>query len=156
FMEQYTGLSPEEKARRRRQGLANASYVRYADDFVVLSNGTHAQVLALREELHQFLSTSLHLSLSLEKTKVTHLTDGFDFLGCQLQRGIASKGMVTKVSTSAKSMRRHLDTLQALTSPRTHAEAFAAKLTALNRIIEGWCRYYQYAGKATHQFRKLT
>jgi RNA-directed DNA polymerase len=155
FMEQYTGLTPEEKARRRRQGLANAAYVRYADDFVVLSNGTHEQVLALRDELHQFLSTSLHLSLSLEKTKVTHLNDGFDFLGFHLQRGMASKGMVTKVSISTKSMRRHLDTLQALTSPRTHADAFAAKLTALNRLVEGWCRYFQYAGKATPQFGKL-
>ena len=60
--------------------------VRYADDFVVVSNGTLAEVKAVKEELKDFLSTSLHLELSEEKTKITHINDGIDFLGFHIQR----------------------------------------------------------------------
>ena len=42
----------------------------------------------MKEELSKFLSESLRLSLSMEKTKVTHLNDGFDFLGFNLKRSI--------------------------------------------------------------------
>ena len=42
-MKKYTSLSPQEKTRRRHSGQPNFVYVRYADDFVVLSNGTKEQ-----------------------------------------------------------------------------------------------------------------
>src|SRR5262245_18739104 len=96
FVERYTGLSKREKAERRRRGQANFAYARYADDFVVLCNGTREQAMALREELQTFLSDSLRLTLSMEKTKVTHLDEGFEFLGFRLQRSLGGKGMVTK------------------------------------------------------------
>src|SRR5262245_12562427 len=67
-MGRYTALSKKEKAARRSQGMANYVYVRYADDFVVLCNGTKGEALALRQELHQFLTSALRLTLSLEKT----------------------------------------------------------------------------------------
>jgi RNA-directed DNA polymerase len=74
YMERYTALPSKEKTVRRSQGLANFVYVRYADDFVVLCNGTRVQAEQIRDELQQFLAESLHLTLSMEKTKVTHLT----------------------------------------------------------------------------------
>src|SRR5262249_45132043 len=80
-MEKYTALTLNEKAERRKAGLANFVYVRYADDFVVLCNGSRSAAEAIREELHQFLHDRLRLTLSMEKTKVTHANDGFDFLG---------------------------------------------------------------------------
>jgi RNA-directed DNA polymerase len=94
-MERYTGLSRIEKARRRRRGMANYVYVRYADDFVVLCNGTKAQADALREELSGFLTTQLRLELSQEKTTITHLNDGFECLGFRIQRRRGRAGMST-------------------------------------------------------------
>jgi group II intron reverse transcriptase/maturase len=152
FMRRYTGLSEWERAKRRRQGLANFAYARYADDFVVLCNGTKEQAHAMREELHTFLAGSLRLSLSLEKTKVTHLDDGFDFLGFRLQRSLGGKGVVTKLTLPDKAMEKHRAIIRAATSPDTHQDSFAAKILALNRIIGGWCRYYQYTSKAQVQF----
>ena len=59
----------------------NFTFARYADDFVVLCNGSRTQAEQMREELYEFLKTQLHLELSKEKTQITHLNDGFKFLG---------------------------------------------------------------------------
>jgi group II intron reverse transcriptase/maturase len=155
YMECYTALSTTEKTARRKQGLANFAYVRYADDFVVLCNGGKAQAEAMREELRNFLSSHLRLTLSMEKTQVTHLNDGFDFLGFHLRRSMGSVGMATKVLISTKGKQRHLDYLRAAMSSRTHKESAVTKILAINRVIAGWCRYYQYTSQATSDFFKI-
>jgi len=53
--------------------MCNFHYVRYCDDFVVFCNGTKAQALAMKEELKNVLA-QMGLTLSEEKTKVTHIT----------------------------------------------------------------------------------
>ncbi len=69
YMEsKYLSLSEWERQKRRRQRKANYLYVRYADDFVVLCNGTKAEALAIKEELKELLST-MGLTLSEEKAR---------------------------------------------------------------------------------------
>jgi 5-methylcytosine-specific restriction endonuclease McrA len=148
-------LSAKEKAARRRTGQANYAYARYADDFVILSNGTKAQVEGMRDEVRNFLSCELHLTLSMEKTRITHLNDGFDFLGFHIRRGMGHSGMKTKVVISARGLEKHLNALRAATAPATHEDSVILKIKALNRIIAGWCRYYQHTSKASTQFAKL-
>jgi len=155
YMEKYTALSREDKTTRRKSRMANFVYVRYADDFVILSNGSKEQALAMREEISNFLSQTLRLALSMEKTKVTHLDDGFDFLGFQVKRSMGQTGTKTKVLISDKSMKKHLEKIQSATSPDTHEDSITTKIKALNRIIAGWCRYFQYTSKASVQFGKL-
>jgi len=156
FMRRYTDFSEWEKTKRRKAGLGNVAYVRYADDFVVLSNGTKDQAYALRDELQQFLSEELHLTLSMEKTKVTHLNDGFTFLGFQMKRGRAMKGgMVTRVLIPPKAIKKHLDVLKAAFSPSTHEDSVALKIPEVNKVISGWCRYYQCTSRATTQFARV-
>jgi group II intron reverse transcriptase/maturase len=156
FMARYTDLSETERSRRRKRGQANFVYVRYADDFVALCNGTEAQALEMRKEVHDYLRDHLHLTLSLEKTKVTHLNDGLDFLGFRLKRGLGGRGMVTKITIPDKAMEKHRSVLRAATAPNTHEDSIRTKLLALNRIIGGWCRYYQWTGKVGLQFAKMT
>jgi RNA-directed DNA polymerase len=156
YMERYTALTEGQKrARRRRQGLANFVYARYADDFVILCNGTKEQALEMRKEVHDYLRGVLHLELSMEKTKVTHLNDGFDFLGFHLQRSLGHKGLVTKITIPDKALERHRATIRAATALGTHADSIRVKLLALNRIIGGWCRYYRYTTKACRQFNRM-
>ena len=50
-----------------------------ATHLVVLCNGTKAEAQALKEELQGLLST-MGLTLSEAKTKVTHISEGFNFL----------------------------------------------------------------------------
>lgn len=155
YMEKYTGLPQKEKTRRRKTGLANYAHIRYADDFVILCNGTRTQAQEIKEEVRNFLSFTLHLTLSEDKTRVTHLNDGFDFLGFTLQRCMGGSGMGTKVLISHKGLERHLKTIQAATARSTHEDSVGVKFKALNRIIAGWCRYYQYTSKAKTQFSQM-
>ena len=60
-------------------------------DFVVFWNGTKAEAHAIKEELGGFLNT-MGLTLSEEKTNVTHVTEGFDFLGYRVIRSRGTKG----------------------------------------------------------------
>jgi RNA-directed DNA polymerase len=156
FMEQYTQLSPYHKAKRRKAGEANFLYVRYADDFVVMCNGTKEQAMAMKQELHEFLLTKTKLNLSLEKTKVTHANDGFQFLGIWIQRSIGSRGVPvprTAIPDSAK--KKFLDKVKRALSPRTHQDSVNSKILALNRIVMGWGRYYQYVSSPKHVFSRL-
>ena len=52
-------------------------------DFVVFCNGSKAEALAMKEELKGVLS-HMGLTLSEEKTKVTHITEGITFLGYRI------------------------------------------------------------------------
>src|SRR5215470_4518699 len=67
-----------QRVRRRAKGLPNWRIVRYADDFVVLADGTRADTEALREQIADVL-TSLGLRLSPAKTRIGHMSEGFDF-----------------------------------------------------------------------------
>jgi RNA-directed DNA polymerase len=153
--ERTTALSKQHKRKQRQSGGANYTYVRYADDFVILSNGGRADAVAIRQDVHDFLRDSLRLTLSMEKTKVTHLNDGFDFLGFTLRRSMGATKMGVKTLISQKGYDRHLDLIKAATNPTTHQDAIVAKIVALNKAIEGWCRYYQYTSKASTQFHNL-
>ena len=102
----YLSFTERQRHNRRKQGKGNVLYVRYADDFVVLCNGTKAEAQAIKQELGGLLST-MGLTLSEEKTKVTHITEGFDFLGYRVIRSIGTKGkMVPKVLVPEKAMKQ--------------------------------------------------
>lgn len=154
-MEQYTAVSRREKTVRRRNGKANFVYVRYADDFIVLCNGTKQQAEQLKEELYRFLREWLCLALSKEKTKITHLNDGFRFLGFWIKRKMGNKGMTTKVLIPNEAIEEVRAKIHALTARSTHQDSVNTKILALNRIISGWCRYYQYTSRASAQFSKI-
>jgi RNA-directed DNA polymerase len=155
YMERYTGLPQREKTKRRQQGLANFIYARYADDFVVLCNGTKFQAERLREELYQFLKSTLRLELSKEKTKITHLNDGFKFLGFWIYRDKGHDGMKTKVDIPKEAMDKIESKIDLALAPASHQDSVLTKITGLNRLIGGWCRYYQYTSQASSQFNKL-
>ena len=73
-----------QRARRRAKGLPNWRIVRYADDFVVLVHGTRADAETLREDIADVLAP-LGLRLSPAKTRIVHMSEGFDFLGFRIQ-----------------------------------------------------------------------
>ena len=76
----YLAFSNNQRVRRRKQGEGNHLYVRYADDFVILCNGSKADAQRTKEELGELLD-NMGLTLSEEKTKLTHITEGFIFNG---------------------------------------------------------------------------
>jgi RNA-directed DNA polymerase len=63
----------------RGESMGRRVLVRYADDFVILCESKEDAIKA-QEQAEQFL-LKRGLSLSTEKTKIVHLSEGFDFLG---------------------------------------------------------------------------
>jgi len=145
WWEEVGKLLNYQKTNRRKSGKANYRLVRYADDFIILSNGTKEQAEAIRDAVQQFLWEHLHLELNLEKTHVTHATDGFDFLGFHVQymRPRDNKPWL-RVIPSERSIARLKAKIEEMTSRRRVFDTPLNKVMAINRVLRGWITYYQH------------
>ena len=54
--------------------------VRYADDFIIVCK-SKSDAVAIKQSIKDFLHCKIGLTLSDEKTRITHIYEGFDFLG---------------------------------------------------------------------------
>ncbi len=59
--------------------------VRYADDFIIVCQ-SKTQAETIKTEISTFLQKQIGLTLSDEKTKITHIADGFNFLGFNFRK----------------------------------------------------------------------
>ena len=132
------------RQRRRQAGFGNYRMVRYADDFVVVSNGPIAEVKATKQAIQQFLENKLHLTLSEEKTVITHVNDGFDFLGFHIQRKQVNGRWAVHLRPAAKAKERVKRKLKDLTSRNWTWMGEYTRLSTLNAIVRGWAEYYRY------------
>lgn len=155
----YGHLPEREKTKRRTQGLGNVQYVRYADDFVVLTNSTRGHAEELRQEFGSVLS-GLGLEMSEEKTHVTHVDDGFDFLGFHIRRRFSesSNKNIVLVRPSAKNLEKFKEAARAVTDRSTSGDDPVNKIRALNALTSGWGNYYRFVNsyKAFSHLGKFT
>ncbi|WP_326756378.1 group II intron reverse transcriptase/maturase [Streptomyces hirsutus] len=143
-----------ERGYRRRRGLPNWRLVRYADDFVVLVNGTRQDTEAVREDVSRVLKP-LGLNLSEAKTQITNLADGIDFLGFHIQwrrkKGTEKWHVYTFISQ--RPIRQLKAKIRALTR-RQSQQDLQSVLRRINQILRGWSAYFQHA-VAKNQFSAL-
>ena len=118
-------------------------FIRYADDFIVTAP-TQEIAQELKELIRRFLQER-GLELSEEKTAITHINDGFDFLGWNIRkyRGILlmkpSKASVQKLTQKIR------DIVQ-----KASAWTQDQLIDTLNPITIGWTNYHRHvASKAT-------
>jgi RNA-directed DNA polymerase len=137
-------LNPYERSKRRKAGTGNYRMVRFADDFVVVSNGSIAEVEATKREIKHFLENELHLELSEEKTLITHVNDGFNFLGFHIQRRKPEGRWVVHLRPTNKAKQRVKEKIKSLTSRGWTWMDEYTRLTTLNAIVRGWAEYYRY------------
>ena len=133
-----------EKAKRLRHGLPNFKLIRYADDWCLVIKGSRADAEALREEIAEVLS-SMGLRLSQEKTLITHIDDGLDFLGWRIQRhrkkgtreqyvySYPAKKSLKAVMAKVKTACREVEVNQPLD----------VLIRRLNPVLRGWCAYFR-------------
>ena len=141
----YGSLSRYEKRKRRRQGLGHPILIRYADDWLLLWSGDKAGAQALKEEARTFLEQELKLELSESKTLVTHVDDGYTFLGFDIRRYQGTQGKpVVLIKPSQKSIDQLKSKVKALTDRSTTSLPPWQIVWQLNSILMGWSAYYQY------------
>jgi RNA-directed DNA polymerase len=129
-----SSVAPTARARRK----CKVHVVRYADDFVVTGASQEILEHQVRPAVVQFLAAR-GLELSAEKTRITHISEGFDFLG-QNVRKYAGKLLITPAKKSAKAL---LDKVREIVKANTGATQ-ANLLFVLNPIIRGWAQFHRH------------
>jgi RNA-directed DNA polymerase len=132
------------RIKHRRSGGAVHKIVRYADDFVVMVHGTRADTEALWDEVAAVLAP-MGLRLSVHKSRVCHIDEGFDFLGFRIQRQVKRGTTKRYVYTwpSKKALASILGKVRKLTRRARH-RTLADLLQQLNYALRGWCNHFQY------------
>jgi RNA-directed DNA polymerase len=132
------------RARLRAKGGPTWRIIRYADDFTILVNGTEDDARMLQEEVADVL-TGLGLQLSAEKSRIVHMSEGYDFLGRRIQwrrkRGTNKWYVYTFISPRA--IRSVKAKIRALTH-RTSQRDLEYVLTGLNLVMHGWANHFKH------------
>lgn len=126
--------------RQRKTGIR---FVRYADDFVIVGRSMEV----LQREVKPLIETFLKqrgLELSQEKTKITHISEGFDFLGQNIRKYDIGKGKhKLLIKPSARNVHSFLSGIK-----QTIRKMATAKqehlILELNPRIRGWAIYYHH------------
>lgn len=100
--------------------------------------GTREHVEALRDEVQGVISL-MGLRLSEEKTLVTHIDEGFDFLGFHIQRKRQEGSMRRTIYTypSKTALAAVKAKVRALTQGNTN-QSLANLLSRVNPVLRGW------------------
>ncbi len=104
----------------------------------------------------EHLRETTGLELSPEKTKVTAMTEGFEFLGFHVtmrwdkRYGYGPRVEIPKAG--AADLRRKV---KQLTKRNTVLVSLGAKLQELNPILRGWANYYRHCAYAGRVFTSL-
>jgi RNA-directed DNA polymerase len=117
---------------------SRVNFVRYADDFIVTGKSKRLLEENVKPAVEKFLSDR-GLSLSLEKTKITHIKHGFTFLGQHFRKQgrplhitPAKEGVIALKSKVGELIRKHVG------SP---LEGLVKKL---NQTLRGWGNYHRH------------
>jgi RNA-directed DNA polymerase len=151
-METALGVSRDTQGCARRN--VRKLIVRYADDFVVFCD-SKADAEQARDDLQCFLGVR-GLRLSETKTRVVHLSAGFDFLGFNVrhyQSRSAHSGWKLLIKPAQQSVSTFREKLRH-TFKRLQGSNAKYLIKVLNPIIRGWANYYRGVVSA-QTFQKL-
>jgi RNA-directed DNA polymerase len=137
-MEEAAGCRYRSGGRDRDPIAANGTpiLIRYADDFVALCHDER-EALRVKEVLGSWLAPR-GLRFNEEKTRVVHLSQGFDFLGFNVRR----YGTKTLVKPSKDAVKRIRARMKAEITALNGANETAVILK-LTPIVRGWSAYYR-------------
>lgn len=110
----------------------------YADDFII--TGVTKEVLEnkVKPAVESFLQER-GLTLSKEKTKITHINEGFDFLGMSIRK--YKRKLIIKPAKS--SVKRFLHGIKGIVKKNATART-ENLIRPLNQKIQGWTNYYRH------------
>ena len=131
----------------REARAAKVNFVRYADDFIITSSSRELLEEKIKPLVQEFMRER-GLELSEKKTLITHVDDGFDFLGwtARWQGGM----LLTK--PARKNVKNFLEKIRGtLRQMRTARQDDV--IDKLNPVIRGWANYHR-SQMATRTFAK--
>lgn len=134
---------------KRKEIKPKIHLVRYADDFIVTAKDKETIENILLPLIRKFM-VERGLTLSEEKTKITHISEGFDFLGFNIRKYPNGK-LLTKPSKDA--MKTFCDKMRAKVKKNKSAKTISI-IRMLNPMLTGWSNYYIY-GASSKAFSRV-
>jgi len=117
---------------------AKVNLVRYADDFVITAATRELLEDTILPVVTKFLAKR-GLAISPEKTKIVHIDQGFDFLGCSVRKYTGK----LSIRPAKKSVLSFLQSIREFIRSQVGAPT-AGLLARLNAKIRGWGNYYRH------------
>lgn len=109
-----------------------------ADDFVITALTRELLETTVKPAVEKFLAER-GLTLSPEKTKITHITEGYDSLGQNVRR-YGSKLLIKPAKKNVRTFLRKVRDLIKILRPAPQLNV----IEALNPVINGWARYHRH------------
>jgi RNA-directed DNA polymerase len=136
-------------SRKTTKGTVNP-LVRYADDFIIVCK-SKSEAVKIKESIKVFLQERIGLTLSDEKTHITHIYRGFDFLGFTLRKYKKYKNkpcvepsdytlLIKPQKEKIHNVRRECRKIISENKSATQE----ILIFLLNPKIIGWANYYRY------------
>ena len=127
-----------EKFPRARQRGLKMNMARYADDFIITGYSKEWLEHEVKPAVVEFLAER-GLVLSPEKTKITHIKEGFDFLGWNIRKYSGT----LLIKPSKANVKAHLDRIREVINGNKSAKQ-ANLIRLLNPILRGWANYHSH------------
>jgi RNA-directed DNA polymerase len=134
-----------EKSKDWATGQGSTPLVKYADDFIIVCK-SEAEAQWRKEKVSSRLREKVGLELSAEKTKITHISQGFDFLGFNIRKyhpkspymkpKLLIKPAKENVTGYLRDMRQTIRAMRQATTEDL--------IKTLNPRIQGWGLYYRH------------
>jgi RNA-directed DNA polymerase len=128
-LQKYLGTAKAKKLK--------VNVVRYADDFVITGASKEVLESEIRPQVEAFLATR-GLQLSEEKTHITHIDEGFDFLGWNFRK-YSEKLLIKPSKKNVKTFYRKV----AETISGNKAVRQEDLIRRLNPMLRGWAQYHR-------------
>lgn len=113
--------------------------IRYADDFIIIAKTRELLEQNVLPAVRAFLAAR-GLTLSEEKTRITRIDGGFDFLGQHTKKHTNGKLITTPTRKSVQGLQEAVRRIMMA----HRAEDTAVMIRRLNQTILGWANYHRH------------
>lgn len=133
------GLEQILKRKYTRHTGKKVHLIRFADDFIITGVSRELLENEVKPLVEAFLAER-GLELSPEKTTITHIDDGFDFLGVNMRK-YGGKFLTKPSKRSQKSLLDKVRTI--IRNEGAYLSAYGL-IQRLNPVIRGWANYHRH------------